>query len=436
MGNLEQGDCPMKSKTTPAIHQCECAVCKASTDEETVRHHRQMNLLLSRLNEPQRRWYVGSLSQKPWMPSDEELSLITGLDEKTIRRGRQELASGLADWPDDRQRREGGGRRSTEDKYPEVETTLLEIVSPHTAGDPMTSRKWLNCRLSDLRERLLKTGHSVSRPVISRLLRKQDYRLRANVKEQEGKRHPDRNRQFEYIATQEAKHHTEGQPVLSVDTKKKELVGNFKNPGQIWCQTAEQVDVHDFPSHAVGRAIPYGIYDQRLNRGTVYVGQSADTPAFAVDNIVRWCQTERLTHYPNVTHVMIKADCGGSNGCHSRVWKRDLQEKVADQFGLTITVCHYPTGTSKWNPIEHRLFSEISKTWAGCPLRSFDDVLHYIRDTQTQTGLTVEAHLVTQSYPKGVKVPRREMDALNIQSHDVCPQWNYTIHSRLPRSPT
>ncbi len=295
----------------------------------------------------------------------------------------------------------------------------------------MSDKKWLNCRLVDIEERLDGKEHRVSQPVISRLLRKHNYSLRANVKEQSNKQHPDRDRQFGHIHEQRAKHESARHPTLSIDTKKKERVGDFKNSGRIWCQVAEVVDAHDFPSDAVGLAVPHGIYDQQQNRGTVYVGQSADTPTFAVDNSVRWCQTERLEYWAHATHLMIEADCGGSNSYRSRVWKRDLQEKVADQFGLTITVCHYPTGASKWNPIEHRLFSEISKTWAGCPLRSFDDVLYYIRDTKTQTGLTVDAHLVTETYERGVKVSDKEMRALNIQSHDVCPQWNYTI---CPRS--
>jgi hypothetical protein len=287
----------------------------------------------------------------------------------------------------------------------------------------MSHRKWLNCRLMDIQAHLDEQDHGVSLPVISRLLKKNDYSLK-------GKQHPDRDQQFEHIQDQQAEHQAKGQPVISVDTKKKELVGNFKNPGQIWCQVPEWVDVHDFPSAAVGRAVPYGIYDSQYNHGTVYVGQSADTPAFAVDNIAHWCRTELPERFPNATHLMIEADGGGSNGYRSRVWKRDLQEKVVDALNLIVTVCHYPTGTSKWNPIEHRLFSEISKTWAGCPLRSFDEVLDYARDTQTQTGLAVQAHLVTEMYEKGVKVPDEEMDALNIQSHAVCPQWNYTIYPR------
>jgi hypothetical protein len=299
----------------------------------------------------------------------------------------------------------------------------------------MGDGKWLNCRLRDIEARLDELDHGVSPPVISRLLKKHDYRLRANVKERTNKQHPERERQFEHILQQRDKHQSAQQPVLSVDTKKKELIGNFKNPGRIWCQEPEEVNVHDFRNDATGRAVPYGIYDLQHNRGTVYVGQSADTPAFAVDNIAHWCQTERLVHYPEATHLLIEADCGGSNGYRSRVWKRDLQVKVADAFGLTVTVCHYPTGASKWNPIEHRLFSEISKTWAGCPLRSYDRMLHYIRDTQTQTGLTVQAHLVTEKYETGVKVPDEEMDALNIRFHEVCPQWAYTISPRTTPGP-
>jgi len=294
----------------------------------------------------------------------------------------------------------------------------------------MSRRKWLNCRLADIRERLDDQGHGVSLPVISRLLKQNDYTLKANVKETEGSSHPDRDQQFEHIYEQRIAHQANGQPVISVDTKKKELVGDFKNPGRIWCQEPERVNVHDFPSDALGRAVPYGIYDMQYNCGTVYVGQSADTPAFAVDNVGHWCHSELGDRFPGATQLLIEADCGGSNSYRSRAWKRDLQEKVADAFGLIVTVCHYPTGASKWNPIEHRLFSEISKTWAGCPLRSFDEILGYIDDTKTETGLTVQAHLVTETYETGVKVPDEEMDALCIQSHDVCPQWNYTIYPR------
>jgi hypothetical protein len=296
---------------------------------------------------------------------------------------------------------------------------LLDIVVPHTAGDPMSDQKWLNCRLCDLRQQLDERGHLVSKPVISRLLRAHGYSLRANVKQDAGKQHPARDQQFQHLHAQRAAHLAAGQPVISVDTKKKELVGNFKNDGQIWCQVPEVVDAHDFPQDAVGRAVPYGIYDLQHNHGTVYVGQSADTPAFAVENIAQWCATALRARYPDATQVLIEADSGGSNSARSRVWKEQLQTQVADRFGLTVTVCHYPTGTSKWNLIEHRLFSEISKTWAGCPLRSFAGVVGYIQETRTQTGLTVDAYLVTRRSATGVQVPDAVIATLDIRAHEV-----------------
>ncbi len=300
----------------------------------------------------------------------------------------------------------------------------------------MNSQKWLNCRLGDLRQQLDQRGRRVSKPVLSRLLRAHDYSLRANVKRATGQQHPERDQQFRHLQAQRAAHQAAGQPVISVDTKKKELVGNFKNAGQIWCQAAEVVDAHDFPQDAVGRAVPYGIYDLQHNRGTVYVGQSADTPAFAVDNIAHWCATELRTRYADATHVLIEADSGGSNSARSRVWKERLQTQVADRFGLTVTVGHYPTGASKWNPIEHRVFSEISKTWAGCPLRSFNEVVALIQDTRTQTGLEVTAQLVPTTYRTGAKVPDAVMATLNIQAHEICPQWNYTMHPRPAGAPS
>jgi hypothetical protein len=304
------------------------------------------------------------------------------------------------------------------------------MVEPHTAGDPMSTQKWLNCRLRDIQEKLVSLGHAISLPVISRLLKAHDYRLRVNRKEVEGVDHPERDRQFEHIHEQRAAHEQAGQPTLSVDTKKKELVGNFKNAGQVWCQQPERVNSHDFPQDAEGRAVPYGIYDQQHHQADVYVGQSADTPQFAVDNLARWCQTELPHRFPDATHLLLEADGGGSNASRSRVFKQQLQEQIADALNLVVTVCHYPPGTSKWNPIEHRVFSEISKTWQGCPLRSFERVLDYIRDTKTQTGLSVQAVLVTQIYQIGVKVSDAVMDTLNIHYHEVCPQWNYTIYPR------
>jgi hypothetical protein len=299
----------------------------------------------------------------------------------------------------------------------------------------MSNQKWLNCRLSDLRARLDQHGHAVSKPVISRILRAHGYSLRANVKQDAGKAHADRDQQFRYIQQQRAQHLADHQVVLSVDTKKKELVGNFKNAGRIWCESAEEVDAHDFPHDALGRAVPYGIYDLHCNCGTVYIGCSADTPSFAVDNLADWCRTELPERYPHATRLLIEADSGGSNSARSRVWKHQVQVQLADALGLTITVCHYPTGTSKWNPIEHRLFSEISKTWAGCPLRSFALVRQYIAETTTQTGLRVRAHLVPTTYETGRKVSDEQLATLKIHAHSTCPQWNYTIYPRSGSMP-
>jgi hypothetical protein len=311
-----------------------------------------------------------------------------------------------------------------------LKSVLLDLVAENTAGDPMSSTKWLNCRLCDVAKRLSALGHRVSRPVISRLLKQEGYRLRVNDKQLTGEAHPERDQQFTYLRQQRAKHQQAGQPCLSVDTKKKELIGNFKQAGRSWGAKAELVLVHDFAQDAIGRAVPYGIYDVTYNQGMVYVGQSSDTPEFAVDNVVRWCESELVKSYPQASELFIEADSGGSNGARSRVWKRDLQEKVADRYGLRVSVSHYPRGTSKWNPIEHRLFSEISKSWSGCPLRTYEVMADYINETKTRSGLRVKAHLVTKSYRKGIQVSDQEMASLSLEAHEICPQWNYTLHPR------
>ena len=298
----------------------------------------------------------------------------------------------------------------------------------------MGSGKWLNCRLGDIQERLAERGTQISLPVISRLLRAHDYSLHVNSKQLSGPAPPQRDSQFRHIQAERAAHLAAQQPVISVDTKKKELIGNFKNDGRSWGKSPELVDVHDFKQDALGRAVPYGIYDLCRNHGTVYVGQSADTPSFAVANIAAWCETMLPLYYPHARRLLIEADGGGSNSSRSRVWKAQLQEQVADRFGLEVTVCHYPPGASKWNPVEHRLFSEISKTWAGCPLRSWEIMLGYLRDTSTKSGLTVSAHLVTKEYATGEKVSDEVMASLNLRAHEICPGWNYTIRPRAAGS--
>lgn len=295
----------------------------------------------------------------------------------------------------------------------------------------MSEQKWVRSSLRQIMDELAQIGHWVSHTTISRLLREMNYSLKANAKRLAGSKHPDRDQQFRYIAQQKSAFLEAGLPVISVDTKKKELIGNFKNPGQVWCQQADEVLDHDFEQDALGKAVPYGIYDLKYNLGYVYVGQSADTPQFAVEMIVRWWSTEGKLLYPQADKLLILADAGGSNGCRPRLWKQQLQEQLADRLGLEITVCHYPTGASKWNPIEHRLFGFISTNWAGKPLRTFEFMLACMRGTTTRTGLQVKAFLVEQVYEKGIRVTKETMETLQIEFHSTCPRWNYTIKPRL-----
>jgi hypothetical protein len=308
---------------------------------------------------------------------------------------------------------------------------LQELVEGETAGDPMSGQKWVRSSLRELSRRLGGAGHPVSPPTVGRLLGKLDYALHVNAKKIEASsRHAGRGEQFGYIAAQREAFAAGGLPVISVDTKKKELIGNFKNAGRAWSREAEAVSVHDFPQQALGRAVPYGIYDLSRNQGTIYVGSSGDTARFAVDAIARWWEGEGRAAFPGTGHLLILADGGGSNGWQSRLWKRQLQTQLSDGLGLSVTVCHYPTGCSKWNPIEHRLFSHISMNWAGKPLRTWDTMLAYIRGTKTATGLKVRAFLQEGEYETGQSVTDFEMKALNLERHAVCPNWNYTLRPR------
>jgi hypothetical protein len=308
------------------------------------------------------------------------------------------------------------------------------LVEPETAGEPTSEQKWVRSSLRQLSARLAGLGHRASPPTVGRLLKGLEYALHVNAKQREaGASHPDRDQQFTYIAEQRQAFAAAGQPIISVDTKKKELIGNFKNAGQAWSRQAEAVNVHDFRQDSLGRAVPYGIYDLTRNRGTVCVGQSGDTPRFAVGAIARWWQEEGQAAFPSAAELLVLADAGGSNGCGPRCWKHQLQEQVADRFGLTVTVCHYPTGCSKWNPVEHRLFSQLSRNWAGQPLRTWETLLGYLRGTTTTTGLEVRAYLDAGRYPTGERVSDAEMAGLNLERHAICPTWNYTIRPRLGR---
>ena len=305
------------------------------------------------------------------------------------------------------------------------------MVAAETAGDPMSSQKWVRSSLRQLSRRLQAAGHPISPPTVGRVLKSWDYALHVNAKKVEaGAGHPDRDTQFTHITAQRQAFTEAGNPIISVDTKKKELIGNFKNAGATWRREAEAVNVHDFLQEAVGRAVPYGIYDVTDNRGTVSVGSSADTPQFAVDVLARWWDTTGRARYPQATKLLILADGGGSNASRSRVWKQQLQEQLCDGRRLTVTVCHYPPGCSKWNPVEHRLFGPISVTWAGHPLRTFATMLAYLRGTTTTTGLEVEAACHEGVYATGQGVSDAEMATLNLERHASCPVWNYTLHPR------
>jgi hypothetical protein len=316
-----------------------------------------------------------------------------------------------------------------------IGTVLDDMVAPETAGDPTSDQKWIRSSLRSLSQRMGDAGHPASPPTVGRLLEDLGYSLKVNVKTKTGEDHPDRNKQFEHIEAQVQAFQAAGWPIISVDTKKKELIGDFKNDGQAWCQEPEYVNAHDFRSDAIGRAVPYGIYDMIHNRGYVYVGHSADTPRFVVDAISACWRDEVSKAFPQGSPLLILTDAGGSDGYRPRVWKQQLQEQLSDQFGIAVTVCHYPTGCSKWNPIEHRLFSHISINWAGKPLRTFDIMLAYIRGTETTTGLTVKASLLEGVYEKGQRVSDAEMKMLNLERHEVCPKWNYTIRPRSDTAP-
>lgn len=308
-------------------------------------------------------------------------------------------------------------------------STLERLVECETAGDPMSDAKWVRSSLRHLSRSL---GHVVGRMTIRRLLRARGYSLKANRKRLTGPPHPDRNRQFCYIERVKTVFRAAGCPILSIDAKKKELIGNFANAGQAWCRQPEEVNAHDFPQDAAGRAVPYGIYDITHNLGYVAVGTSAETSQFIVDALVWWWEQEDRPRFANEKALLILCDAGGGNGYRSRMWKKQLQEQLADRLGITVMVCHYPTGASKWNPVEHRLFSYISQNWAGKPLRSFETMLAYIRGTTTDAGLQVKACLLDREYETGIKVSNREMAALNLARRRVCPNWNYLIRPRVP----
>ncbi len=389
-----------------------------------------MNLFLSRLDEQQRRWYVALEAQKLGHGGATRMSQITGLHVDTIRRGVNELDRELADRPTDRVRLAGGGRQRVEEKNASLKDELKAQLEDEAGGDPMSAQKWIRSSLRKLKQMLHDRGYSLSIMTMRRLLQAFDYSWQANCKRFTGPPHPARDRQFRYIARVKKLFLDAGYPVNSVDAKKKELIGNFKNAGRVWCAQPTEVHAHDFPSAALYRAVPYGIYDLAHNWGYVSGGLSADTSEFAVAAIGMWWEQEDRPQFWREDKLLILGDAGGSSGYRTRLWKKQLQEQLADRLGIEVMVCHYPPGASKWNPIEHRLFSYISLNWAGKPLRTLETMLGYIRDTTTETGLKVKAFLVNHKYDKGIKVSDKAMRALNIVRRRACPNWNYQIKPR------
>jgi hypothetical protein len=357
------------------------------------------------------------------------VSKITGIARSTIDRGLVELRGEGDSYSSSRRvRRAGGGRKRAVEKDPTLFGDLKRLVEPTTRGDPMSPLLWTAKSLRNLAAGLTELGHCVCHNVVAGLLRELGYSLQSNRKTLEGASHPDRDAQFRYINDQVKGALAAEQPAISVDTKKKELVGDFKNAGREYRPNGrpEDVRVHDFLIPGLGRASPYGVYDIADNAGWVSVGVDHDTASFAVNSIRRWWQIMGRERYPTAKTLWITADGGGSNGSRVRLWKRELQI-LANELGIEITVCHLPPGTSKWNKIEHRLFSFITQNWRGRPLISYQTIVQLIAATTTQTGLKVQCEIDANTYPKGVKVEDDEMAALNIRRHDFHGEWNYTI---------
>jgi Rhodopirellula transposase DDE domain len=312
-----------------------------------------------------------------------------------------------------------------------VIAAIHQLMERETAGDPISGLKWTRKTTAKIARQLRRLGISVSRNTVGRLLRQMKYSLRTNRKQISAGSTSDRDRQFRYLCRQRDRFEQRGDPILSVDAKKRELIGNFKNPGAKWEPSSTEVNDHDFRSAAKGIGIPYGVYDTQANRGRVFLGTSHETSAFAVSCLRNWWHTEGRKRYPHSRHILILADTGGSNGARRGAWKQEIQRQLCDGLGLSVTVSHYPSGASKWNPIEHRLFSQISRNWAAAPLDSYEKALKFIRTTTTTTGLKVTALLDPTFYPTGVKVSKQELAQLSIRQKRVLPKWNYTISPQM-----
>ena len=389
--------------------------------------------VLGAMNEYQARLLVAEKALQVGRGGISHLAQLTGMSRVTITQGVRDLISGKVRGPGEgRVRQPGGGRKKVEHADYGLLRRLKSIVEETTAGDPMSPLKWTSKSTRTIAGELTRSGHSISSVTVGRCLEDMGYTLQANVKTREGPQHPNRDAQFRYLNRQVKAFRRVGDPVISVDTKKKELVGAFKNAGRRWLSQgkSDEVTVHDFPHLGQGKAIPYGAYDIARNRAVVNVGVTHETAEFAVESIRRWWRLDGKRHYRGTRRLLICADSGGSNGNRQRAWKLHLQA-LSDETGMAITVCHYPPGTSKWNQIEHRLFSFISLNWQGKPLINFETVVNLIGGTRTRTGLKIKAVLDTNEYETGVEISREEIDQIRLKRHKVHPDWNYTL---LPHS--
>jgi Rhodopirellula transposase DDE domain len=384
------------------------------------------------LNERDRRLVAASEAEALGRGGVTAVSAVTGLARSTIGRGLAELRNGENPTPD-RVRRAGGGRKPKTETEPGLLEALAKLVQSAIRGDPEAALLWVSKSQRHLARALAERGFTASQKLVGRLLRRLGFSLQANQKTREGTSHPDRNAQFEYINAQVDAFQAAGQPTISVDTKKKELVGDFKNGGRELRPKGEPepVRVHDFAIPELGKVAPYGVYDIAANAGWINLGINHDTAAFAVESIRRWWKELGQARYHQAKRLLITADCGGSNGVRVRLWKTELQA-LADQTGLSITVAHLPPGTSKWNRIEHRLFAFITQNWRGKPLLTHQVIVQLIASTTTQTGLTVQCRLDQNAYDKGIKVSDAEMAKLNITPANFHGEWNYTIAPRKP----
>ena len=378
------------------------------------------------LDERQRRLLMGAEARALEHGGIRLVARAAGVREATVSLGVSELDSGAE--PLGRARRPGGGRKRAADLDPGLRLALLALVEPEERGDPVSPLRWTTKSTRNLAAELTRQGHKVSADTVGDLLREEGFSLQGNAKTIEGKQHPDRDAQFRYLSEQVKACQNSGDPVISVDTKKKELVGEFKNAGREWRPQGQPVTTrtHDFPGDSLGKAVPYGVYDITGNTGWVNVGTDHDTAAFAVESVRRWWKSAGSSDYPLARRLLITADAGGSNGYRTRAWKAELAA-LAVETGLEITCCHFPPGTSKWNKVEHRLFSAITMNWRGRPLTSHEVIVQTIAATTTATGLRVHAELDTSTYDTGVKVSDRQMDALPLARHGWHGDWNYTL---------